>query len=155
MSKSVENIQFFRDNESRLKAQGNNSASGSSSTVTSSMISSISTPKSSRRGFTSPKGGQSPKGASSPKNSFSPVASPSMQPSILPNLTMVENNIDHLPPPYVPTEEETALSKRVYNSLRRIETSFYRIEKLLYCKDRRSCQSIQKLLNQGENYSSY
>ncbi|KAK9889309.1 hypothetical protein WA026_004590 [Henosepilachna vigintioctopunctata] len=118
-------IQFFRDNERRLKAQGNNLASGSSSTITSSMISSISTPKPSRRGSASPKGGQSPKGASSPKNSFSPLASPrnGMQPSILPNLTMVENNIDHLPPPYVPTEEETAFSKRVYNSPRRIENN--------------------------------
>lgn len=65
-------IQYFRDNERRLKAQGNNLASGSSSTITSSMISSISTPRPSRRGSASPKGGQSPKGGSSPKNSYSP-----------------------------------------------------------------------------------
>ncbi|KAL3290291.1 hypothetical protein HHI36_023636 [Cryptolaemus montrouzieri] len=119
-------IQYFRDNERRLKAQGNNLASGSCSTITSSMISSIATPKPTRRGSASPKGGQSPKGASSPKNSFSPLASPrnTMQSNIVPNLTMVvENNIDHLPPPYVPTEEELAFAKRVYNSPRRIETN--------------------------------
>lgn len=56
-------IQYFRDNEKRLKAQGHPLASGSSSTITSSMLSS---PRTSRRGSVSPKGCQSPKGSASP-----------------------------------------------------------------------------------------
>lgn len=115
-------IQYFRDNERRLKAQGNNLGSGSSSTITSSMISSISTPRPSRRGSASPKGGQSPKGGSSPKITYSPHASPrnTLQSNSHP---LVENNVDHLSPPYVPTEEEASFAKRVFNSPRRIETN--------------------------------
>lgn len=60
-------IQYFRDAEKRLKAQGHPLASGSSSTITSSMVSS---PRASRRGSVSPKGCQSP---ASPKNTFSPL----------------------------------------------------------------------------------
>lgn len=63
-------IQYFRDSERRLKNEGHSFAGGSSSTVTSSMLSS---PRSSRRGSCSPKGSQSPKGSSSPKASFSPL----------------------------------------------------------------------------------
>lgn len=58
-------IQYFRDTEKRLKDQGHPLASGSSSTITSTMVSS---PRSSRRGSVSPKGCQSPKGCTSPKN---------------------------------------------------------------------------------------
>lgn len=63
-------IQYFRDSERRLKNEGHSFASGSSSTVTSSMLSS---PRTSRRGSCSPKGSQSPKGSSSPKASLSPL----------------------------------------------------------------------------------
>lgn len=63
-------IQYFRDSERRLKNQGHSLACGSSSTVTSAMISS---PRSSRRGSCSPKGSQSPKGSCSPKTTFSPL----------------------------------------------------------------------------------
>ncbi|CAG9816601.1 unnamed protein product [Phaedon cochleariae] len=109
-------IQYFRDTEKRLKAEGHSLASGSSSTVTSSMISS---PRTSRRGSMSPKGGQSPKGSMSPKNNFSPLASPRTSfgsNSLIPDCFNVEN----VPPPYVPTKEEEALAKRLYNSPRRI-----------------------------------
>ncbi|KAG5884936.1 hypothetical protein JTB14_032809 [Gonioctena quinquepunctata] len=113
-------IQYFRDTEKRLKAEGHPLASGSSSTITSAMVSS---PRCSRRGSVSPKGGQSPKGSASPKNSFSPLASPrtsfgssSASISFLSDCSNVEN----VPPPYVPTKEEEALAKRLYNSPRRI-----------------------------------
>lgn len=62
-------IQYFRDTEKRLKAEGHAHGSASSSTITSSMVSS---PRTSRRGSVSPKGGQSPKASSSAKN-FSPL----------------------------------------------------------------------------------
>ncbi|CAH0562398.1 unnamed protein product [Brassicogethes aeneus] len=98
-------IQYFRDKENRLKAEGHSLASGSSSTITSSMVAS---PRTSRRGSVSPKSCPSPKGgSSSPKCSFSPLANP--------------DPILETPPVYVPTEEESAFAKRVYNSPRRIE----------------------------------
>ncbi|XP_018573122.1 OTU domain-containing protein 5-B isoform X1 [Anoplophora glabripennis] len=112
-------IQYFRDAEKRLKAQGHPLASGSSSTITSSMISS---PRASRRGSVSPKGCQSP---ASPKNSFSPLASPRTSfgsNSSNNTLTFTPDcaNVENVPVPYVPTSEEEAFAKRVYNSPRRI-----------------------------------
>ncbi|XP_066248891.1 OTU domain-containing protein 5 [Euwallacea similis] len=103
-------IQYFRDTEKRLKDQGHPLASGSSSTVTSSMVSS---PRSSRRGSLSPKGCSSPKGGTSPKN-LSPLASP--------RTTFGSNNseAENLLSTFVPTKEEEAFAKRVYNSPRRI-----------------------------------
>ncbi|XP_060537124.1 OTU domain-containing protein 5 isoform X2 [Cylas formicarius] len=108
-------IQYFRDTEKRLKAQGHPLASGSSSTITSSMASS---PRSSRRGSVSPKGCQSPKSCSSPKNNYSSLPSPRAT-AFLAN-TVSDNNIENVPPAYVPTKEEEAFAKRVYNSPRRI-----------------------------------
>ncbi|KAJ8934889.1 hypothetical protein NQ314_013169 [Rhamnusium bicolor] len=115
-------IQYFRDTEKRLKAEGHPLASGSSSTITSTMISS---PRTSRRGSVSPKGCQSPKGSASPKNSFSPLASPRTSVganSTSNTLTFTSDcsNLENVPPPYVPTKEEEAFAKRVYNSPRRI-----------------------------------
>ncbi|CAG9855390.1 unnamed protein product [Phyllotreta striolata] len=111
-------IQYFRDTEKRLKAEGHAHAhaSASSSTITSAMVSS---PRSSRRGSVSPKGGQSPKGSASPKNTFSPLSSPRSNSTSMP--VIAELDIENLPPPYVPTKEEEALAKRLYNSPRRIE----------------------------------
>ncbi|XP_030748716.1 OTU domain-containing protein 5-B [Sitophilus oryzae] len=105
-------IQYFRDTEKRLKDQGHPLASGSSSTITSSMVSS---PRTSRRGSVSPKGCQSPKGCASPKN-MSPLASPRTN---FPG-NSVSDGSENVPPTYVPTKEEEAFAKRVYNSPRRI-----------------------------------
>ncbi|XP_019866106.1 OTU domain-containing protein 5-B isoform X2 [Aethina tumida] len=105
-------IQYFRDTEKRLKDQGHPLASGSSSTITSAMLNS---PRSSRRGSVSPKGCQSPKASASPRTSFSPLASPR------PSFGTSEPILETTPPVYVPTEEESAFAKRVYNSPRRIE----------------------------------
>ncbi|ERL94225.1 hypothetical protein D910_11506 [Dendroctonus ponderosae] len=102
-------IQYFRDTEKRLKDQGHPLASGSSSTITSAMVSS---PRSSLRGSVSPKGWQSPKGCASPKH-ITPLASP--RTSCATNLEC-ENVI----PPYAPTKEDEAFAKRVYNSPRHI-----------------------------------
>ncbi|XP_056646335.1 OTU domain-containing protein 5-A [Diorhabda sublineata] len=108
-------IQYFRDTERRLKVEGHAQASASSSTITSAMISS---PRTSRRGSVSPKGGQSPKGSCSPKNSFSPLASPRSNSG---NMSMIPDfGIENVPVPFVPTKEEEALAKRLYNSPRRI-----------------------------------
>lgn len=108
-------IQYFRDNERRLKAQGHPLASGSSSNFS---------PRCSKRGSVSPKGCQSPKGSASPKNSFSPIASPRTSIGTSGNGSFSnECNIDLVLPTYVPTEEESAFAKRVYNSPRRIEQS--------------------------------
>ncbi|KAF7267526.1 deubiquitinating enzyme A [Rhynchophorus ferrugineus] len=115
-------IQYFRDTEKRLKAQGHSLASGSSSTITSSMVSS---PRCSRRGSMSPKGCQSPKGCSSPKN-MSPLVS--LRTTLSTNFTGNSDNSENTPPVYVPTKEEEAFAKTVYNSPRRIvdqpETDF-------------------------------
>ncbi|CAH1103564.1 unnamed protein product [Psylliodes chrysocephalus] len=108
-------IQYFRDTEKRLKAEGHAHGSASSSTITSSMVSS---PRTSRRGSVSPKGGQSPKASSSAKN-FSPLASPRSNCGSMP--VIPELNIENVPPPYIPTKEEEALAQRLYNSPRRIE----------------------------------
>nr|XP_023023891.1 OTU domain-containing protein 5-B [Leptinotarsa decemlineata] len=112
-------IQYFRDTEKRLKAEGHPLASGSSSTITSSMVSS---PRCSRRGSVSPKGGQSPKASPSTKNSHSPLASPRTSFGTSSGMSFISecSNIDNVPPPYVPTKEEEALAKRLYNSPRRI-----------------------------------
>ncbi|KAL1493028.1 hypothetical protein ABEB36_011170 [Hypothenemus hampei] len=103
-------IQYFRDTEKRLKDQGHPLASGSSSTITSAMVSS---PRCSRRGSVSPKGCQSPKAATSSSKNISPLASP--------RTTFGSNSdTENLPPVYIPTKEEEAFAKRVYNSPRRI-----------------------------------
>ncbi|XP_050314746.1 OTU domain-containing protein 5-A [Anthonomus grandis grandis] len=109
-------IQYFRDTEKRLKQQGHPLASGSSSTITSASISSPRT-TASRRGSVSPKGCQSPKASSSPKSTnVTPLASPR---NTFGSTTETDTR-DVVLPSYVPTKEEEAFAKRVYNSPRRI-----------------------------------
>ncbi|RZC32319.1 OTU domain-containing protein 5-A, partial [Asbolus verrucosus] len=112
-------IQYFRDSERRLKNQGHPLACGSSSTITSAMISS---PRSSRRGSCSPKGSQSPKGSSSPKTTFSPLASPRNSFGSVPstNSFSSDGNVENVPATCVPTEEESLFAK---HSPRRVEQS--------------------------------
>ncbi|CAG9759344.1 unnamed protein product [Ceutorhynchus assimilis] len=123
-------IQYFRDSEKRLKDQGHPLASGSSSTVTSATVSS---PRASRRGSVSPKGCQSPKGGGSPKT-ITPLASPranfgsNLEPDVL--LT------------YVPTQEEEAFAKRVYNSPRRIS------------EQNETCMNLEKFVKEEAGPSS-
>lgn len=109
-------IQYFRDNERRLKAQGHPLASGSTSKFSSS------SPRCSRRGSVSPKGCQSPKGSTSPKNTFSPLASPRTSYGTSSNVTNFNNtDIDNMPATYVPNDDDTLSKRNAYNSSRCIE----------------------------------
>jgi OTU domain-containing protein 5 len=103
-------IQYFRDSERRLKNQGHPLACGSSSTITSAMISS---PRSSRRGSCSPKGSQSPKGSTSPKTTFSPLASPRNSFGSVPSTNSFnsEASVENVPATCVPPEDESLYAK--------------------------------------------